>query len=75
MLSIKKAFSLAHKNNNNNTITITITNTIKSFSSLSPLQLTGEEIINKCKEHSLYSWSAQKAVNPIYMEKAKGICK
>ncbi|MBI3761921.1 MAG: aminotransferase class III-fold pyridoxal phosphate-dependent enzyme, partial [Chloroflexi bacterium] len=35
--------------------------------------LTAEEIVTLTKEHSFFSWSAQDAVNPIPMSKAKGV--
>jgi len=38
-----------------------------------PETLTAEEIVSLCKEYTLWSWSAQNAVNPIPMERAKGV--
>jgi len=35
--------------------------------------LTGEEIVNLCRRHTLFEWSAQAAVDPIPMARAQGI--
>jgi taurine---2-oxoglutarate transaminase len=35
--------------------------------------LSAEEIVRLCKQHTIFEWSAQAAVNPIAMAKAKGI--
>jgi taurine--2-oxoglutarate transaminase len=35
--------------------------------------LSGQEIVDLCRRHSLYEWSAQAAVDPIPMARAKGI--
>src|ERR1043165_6555578 len=35
--------------------------------------LTGEEIVELCRRHTLFEWSAQDAVNPIPVARAKGI--
>jgi taurine---2-oxoglutarate transaminase len=35
--------------------------------------LTGEEIVELCRRHTLFEWSAQAAVDPIPMVRAKGI--
>src|SRR5688572_1864713 len=35
--------------------------------------LTGEEIVELCRRHTLFEWSAQAAVDPIPMARAKGI--
>jgi taurine--2-oxoglutarate transaminase len=35
--------------------------------------MTGEEIIELCRRHTLFEWSAQAAVDPIPMARAKGI--
>src|SRR4051812_33920369 len=35
--------------------------------------LSAEEIVRLSKQHSIFEWSAQAAVNPIPMAKAKGI--
>ncbi len=35
--------------------------------------LSGEEIVRLCKQHTLFEWSAQGAVSPIPMVKAKGV--
>ena len=34
--------------------------------------MSGAEITQKCKDHTLFSWSVQSKVNPITMTKAKG---
>lgn len=36
-------------------------------------EMTKEQIINDSKEFSLFSWSAQAAVNPIVIERAEGV--
>ena len=35
--------------------------------------LTGEEIVELCRRHTLFEWSAQAAVDPIPVARAKGI--
>src|SRR5512140_3126954 len=35
--------------------------------------LTAEEIVRLCKQHSIFEWSAQAAVNPTPIARAKGI--
>ena len=35
--------------------------------------MTNSEIIDSCKQYTMWSWSAQKAVNPLVMTRAKGI--
>lgn len=35
--------------------------------------MTTEQVIQSCHDHTFWSWSAQKSVNPIHMTKAKGI--
>jgi len=35
--------------------------------------LTGEQIVELCRRHTLYEWSAQAAVDPIPVARAKGI--
>lgn len=35
--------------------------------------LTQAEIVNQCKQYTMWSWSAQKAVEPIVMSRAEGI--
>src|SRR5690242_21075455 len=35
--------------------------------------LSGAEMIELCKKHTLYEWSAQSKVDPIAVERAKGI--
>ena len=35
--------------------------------------LTGEEIVELCRRHTLFEWSAQAAVDPIPVAHAKGI--
>ena len=32
-----------------------------------------QEMIDLCKQHSMYTWSAQGAVNPVPIERAEGI--
>ncbi len=36
-------------------------------------QMTGEEIVELCRRHTLFEWSAQAAVDPIPVARAKGI--
>ena len=36
-------------------------------------RLTGDEIVQLCRRHTLFEWSAQAAVDPIPVERAKGI--
>src|SRR6187401_3877491 len=35
--------------------------------------MTGEEIVSLCKKHTIYEWSAQNAVDPIPVARAKGV--
>src|SRR6476660_7320119 len=35
--------------------------------------LTGEQIVELCRRHTLFEWSAQSAVDPIPVERSKGI--
>ena len=35
--------------------------------------MTGEEIVELCRRHTLFEWSAQAAVDPIPVARAKGI--
>ena len=35
--------------------------------------LTGEQIVELCRRHTLFEWSAQAAVDPIPVARAKGI--
>ena len=35
--------------------------------------MTGEEIVDLCRRHTLFEWSAQAAVDPIPVAQAKGI--
>src|SRR5882757_1508283 len=35
--------------------------------------MTGSEIVELCKKHTLYEWSAQSKVDPIPVARAKGI--
>src|SRR5512147_646335 len=35
--------------------------------------LTGDEIVDLCRRHTLFEWSAQSKVDPIPVAKAKGI--
>ncbi|MFN2516996.1 MAG: hypothetical protein ABR556_12375, partial [Pyrinomonadaceae bacterium] len=34
--------------------------------------MTGEEIVELCRRHTLFEWSAQAAVDPIPVARAKG---
>lgn len=34
--------------------------------------MTHEEIVDSCKNYTMWSWSAQKSVEPISMTRAKG---
>jgi len=38
-----------------------------------PDNMSGEQIVALCREHSLYEWSAQSAVDPIPVERAEGV--
>ena len=35
--------------------------------------MTGDEIVSLCRQHTLFEWSSQAAVNPIPMVRAKGV--
>ena len=35
--------------------------------------MSGQEIVDLCKKHTLYEWSAQSKVDPIPVARAKGI--
>ena len=35
--------------------------------------MTGEEIVELCRRHTLFEWSAQAAVDPIPVARSKGI--
>src|ERR1700716_3544738 len=35
--------------------------------------MTGEQIVELCRKHTLFEWSAQAAVDPIPVARAKGI--
>src|ERR1700682_4412400 len=35
--------------------------------------MTGDEIVELCRRHTLFEWSAQAAIDPIPVERAKGI--
>src|ERR1700694_6168030 len=35
--------------------------------------MTGEQIVDLCRRHTLFEWSAQAAVDPIPVARAKGI--
>jgi taurine--2-oxoglutarate transaminase len=48
-------------------MTPTLTDTV------APSQLTGQEMIDLCRKHTLYEWSAQSKVDPIAVARAKGI--
>lgn len=37
-------------------------------------QLTAQEIVDLCKQHTMYEWSAQSAIDPIPVATAKGAC-
>lgn len=39
----------------------------------SAAQMSGDEIVELCRRHTLFEWSAQAAVNPIPVARAKGI--
>lgn len=41
----------------------------KSYAS----SMSGEEMVKLCKEHTMFSWSAQSKVAPIPMVKAEGV--
>lgn len=41
--------------------------------STSPQSLSGEEIVELCRRHTLFEWSAQAAVDPIPFARAKGV--
>ena len=36
-------------------------------------KLTGEQIVELCRKHTLFEWSVQSAVDPIPVARAKGI--
>ena len=40
---------------------------------VAPDNMSGEQIVALCREHSLYEWSAQSAVDPIPVERAEGV--
>jgi taurine--2-oxoglutarate transaminase len=40
---------------------------------LEPSALSAEEIVRLCKQHTIFEWSAQAAVQPLTMSKAKGV--
>ena len=40
---------------------------------IAPDNMSGEQIVALCREHSLYEWSAQSAVDPIPVERAEGV--
>jgi taurine---2-oxoglutarate transaminase len=35
--------------------------------------MTGDEMVTLCRQHSLYEWSVQGAVDPIPVARAKGV--
>ncbi|MFO0578615.1 MAG: aminotransferase class III-fold pyridoxal phosphate-dependent enzyme [Polyangia bacterium] len=37
-------------------------------------QLTAQEIVDLCKQHTMYEWSAQSSIDPIPVATAKGAC-
>ena len=41
--------------------------------SLTATTLTGKEIVELCRRHTIFEWSAQAAVDPIPIARAKGI--
>ncbi|HET8827077.1 MAG TPA: aminotransferase class III-fold pyridoxal phosphate-dependent enzyme, partial [Terriglobales bacterium] len=41
--------------------------------SVVPNSMTSSEIVDLCKKHTLYEWSAQSKVDPIPVARAKGI--
>src|SRR6266550_6193395 len=49
-----------------------MTNTSETMTSLSE-PMTGDEIVDLCRRHTLFEWSAQAAVDPIPVARAKGI--
>src|SRR6266576_2849403 len=36
-------------------------------------QMTGDEIVSLCRQHTLFEWSAQSKVDPIPVARAKGV--
>ena len=40
---------------------------------VAPDNMSGEQIVALCREHSLYEWSAQSAIDPIPVERAEGV--
>jgi len=40
---------------------------------VAPDHMSGEQIVALCREHSLYEWSAQSAVDPIPVDRAEGV--
>jgi len=55
----------------NTKVSSSLLNHIKKKFSKKP-QMTSKEIVDKCKEYTLFSWSAQAKINPIPMVKAEG---
>src|ERR1700704_5001913 len=49
-----------------------MTTTAKNITSESE-QMTGDEMVELCRRHTLFEWSAQAAVDPIPVARAKGI--
>ena len=48
--------------------------TVSSNAKISDVEsMTGEEIVELCRRHTLFEWSAQAAVDPIPVARAKGI--
>ena len=37
-------------------------------------KLSADEIVQLCKDHTIFSWSAQGKVHPIVIDRAEGIC-
>src|SRR6266550_990515 len=44
-----------------------------STETMASQEMTGEEIVELCRRHTLFEWSAQAAVDPIPVARAKGI--
>lgn len=46
---------------------------LKNKKAYSTSPMSGEEMVRLCKEHTMFSWSAQGKVVPIPMVKAEGV--
>src|SRR6266550_1523389 len=44
-----------------------------STETMASQEMTGEEIVELCRRHTLFEWSAQAAVDPIPVARAKGV--